>query len=611
MTARGPFLASLLAVAAPAWALPAEAIRDRVERIEDLIEAWDNDAARAEVQALADAAPDDPQVKYALARVRFEDGDYAGAVALFDAVDTQRTYARLARDTLGAMRGTETRESAHFQVRYRPGKDAALAPYALEGLERIHDAMAEDLGFRPRSKVRVEVVENARTLATVSTLTVEQIKTSGTIAICKFNKLMVTSPKALLRGYGWLDTLAHEYVHFAVSKRSHNTVPIWLQEGLAKYLESRWRGPPGEALSPSSGALLTAAVKKNKLIPFARMHPSMALLPSQEDAALAFAEVFTAIEFVHRRGGMKALNTLVDELKAGRGDEAAVAAAAGMPFARFTKEWQTSLERRKFPVEAAPAEVDKLRFAEDDPRTRAREADPKIEVHFGDFLDVEDKKARRFAHLGELLRVRGRPKAAVDEFARAYDREGSRSPSLANRYAQALHAAGSAERAQGVLSEALKPYPNYPTTHLNLARFHRAAGGYAEAERHALAVVGQDPFDPEPHAILLEAYQKRGDDRLAGRERNVLQILAGRSKAVGTGDATVRVSSHPYALLMLDGADTGLTTPATLTLKPGRHTVRLSNQERGIRRDVTFDVGPGEERELPVDFEAESAEGTR
>ena len=50
---------------------------------------------------------------------------------------------------------------------------------------------------------------------------------------------MVTSPKAVVRGYDWLDTLAHEYVHFVVGNASKNTVPIWMHEGLAKYLESR------------------------------------------------------------------------------------------------------------------------------------------------------------------------------------------------------------------------------------------------------------------------------------------------------------------------------------------------------------------------------------
>ena len=41
------------------------------------------------------------------------------------------------------------------------------------------------------------------------------------------------------------------------------------------------------------------------------MHPSMAKLPSAEDASLAFAEVATAIGYLHARGGMAALRTAI------------------------------------------------------------------------------------------------------------------------------------------------------------------------------------------------------------------------------------------------------------------------------------------------------------
>jgi hypothetical protein len=121
-------------------------------------------------------------------------------------------------------------ESEHFVFLYPKGKDAVLAPYALEALEAQRAALEKDLGHAPPGKVRVEVVNDAAELARVSTLSQKEIDQTGTIAICKFNKLMVTSPKALLRGYDWLDTLAHEYTHLVVTQTGHNSVPIWLQE---------------------------------------------------------------------------------------------------------------------------------------------------------------------------------------------------------------------------------------------------------------------------------------------------------------------------------------------------------------------------------------------
>ena len=57
-------------------------------------------------------------------------------------------------------------------------------------------------------------------------LTEEEIKTSGTIALCKYNRLMITSPRDLVYGYGWADTVAHELIHLLINRRSRNTVPI-------------------------------------------------------------------------------------------------------------------------------------------------------------------------------------------------------------------------------------------------------------------------------------------------------------------------------------------------------------------------------------------------
>ena len=57
-------------------------------------------------------------------------------------------------------------------------------------------------------------------------------------------ELMVVSPRATIFGYPWMDTLAHEYTHLLVSRISHDTVPVWLQEGLARFEQSRWRSAP-------------------------------------------------------------------------------------------------------------------------------------------------------------------------------------------------------------------------------------------------------------------------------------------------------------------------------------------------------------------------------
>src|SRR5262249_43182015 len=397
---------------------------------------------------------------------------------------------------------------------YPKGKDAVLAPYALEALEAQRAALEKDLGHVPPGKVRVEVVNDAAELARVSTLSQREIDQTGTIAICKFNKLMITSPKAVLRGYDWLDTLAHEYTHFVVTQAGHNSVPIWLQEALAKYLESRWHGPAGRALPPSSRALLAERVQKNQLIPFAKMHPSMAKLPSWKDAATAFAEVFFAAEYLHKEHGMRALRTVVEAMGQGATDAQAVEKATGRSLAQFEKGWMAYLKAQPVPGGAPVPTADKpvLRGKHDkpEPETKGRE------ISFGEFDEVDDAAARRWAHLGELFRERGRFVAAAEEYGKAHALVGSAYESVSNKYALALMAVRRLDDAEKVLRSSLDAPPGNAATQVHLGRIYLTRGQWKAAREAYRGALAQDPFDPEIHLALLKSAESLGDGTLAG-----------------------------------------------------------------------------------------------
>ena len=385
--------AAHLAFVVLVFALPARAGRSTsgmVDAIETELDAWDIEAAQRGLDDLLSRDRRSATAAYYRGRVLFEQGKYAEAVTAYEEARTRgaaqiegfEIEARLAKAAAEEVKGDDVHESAHFVLLTKPGKDSLLAPYALEALERAYAALTQDLGVSPASKIRVEVYETAQALARVSPLTVAEIKASGTIALCKYNRLMITSPRALLRGYAWLDTLSHEFTHYLVTKKGRNTVPIWLQEGLAKFLETRWRGAPGQAVDESSAVLLTRAAREKKLIPFAAMHPSIAKLPTQEMAALAFAEVEAAIRLLHQRGGQRALTELVAAMAAGSSDESAVAQAYGKPFAQFEQDWRADLLKpRREPVAQAPGSARplasrKLVFKEDAKKKGSAAEDP-------------------------------------------------------------------------------------------------------------------------------------------------------------------------------------------------------------------------------------------
>ncbi|WP_257453654.1 peptidase MA family metallohydrolase [Archangium lipolyticum] len=507
-------------------ALKSEA-KERLGKVEKSLDDWDVPGARRELQALEGIVPEDVEpLKYFQGRVAFEEGRYQEAVELLRGAnieDKPGSYLRLAKETRDIVKDHARAESEHFIFYYPKGKDEVLVPYALETLEAIHRALAEDLGYRPAGKIRVEVVNNARELSKVSTLTYQQIQTTGTIAICKFNKLMVTSPKAVARGYDWQDTLAHEYVHLVVSQMSHNTVPIWLHEGLAKFLESRWRGKPGQAMTPSMLALLGRRVKDDKLIPFEKMHPSIAMLPTAEDAATAFAEVFYAIDYVYTTQGNKGLREIILGLKDGKQDKKAVEGATGMPFGLFEKSWLAHIKKQSFPTELLPREevVLKENAKEKDEKKKGRE------ISFGDFAEVTEVPARKFAHLGELMRERNRIKAAAEEYAKAHKLVGDKYESVSNKYALALLELRRLDEAEQVLRGSLRVHPGSPSTNVHLGRIYLFRKDYPKAKQSYMEALASDPFDPEIHLALMRIHGALGETALVTRTKAASVVLTG------------------------------------------------------------------------------------
>jgi tetratricopeptide (TPR) repeat protein len=557
---------------------------DLAAKVRTELDAWDIEAAETAVKELQKAAPNDKETQYLSGRVAFEQGRYDEAVKAYEAAlgdDTSKSEDyRVALGAATETAGMVVEESTHFAVRYRPGKDAALVPYALESLEAAFAAVTKDLGYAPPRKVRIEFYGTPRALARVSSLPESAVKTTGTVALCKYDRLLVTSPRALVRGYEWQDTLTHEFTHLIVTRKTRDAVPIWLHEGIAKYLETRWRGPAGLALDGGQEAMLLKAAKNGKLVSFERMSPSIALLPSQEEASLSYSEVFTFVQFIDKRLGMAGLRGILEAMKGGKSDRDAVSAAFGMPFDRVEATWRAELLKRPMP-KMAPG-FEKLVFKDD-----AAKKDPKKDrekaYDRGELGTLPTPAAREHAHLAELFRVRSRLGAATLEFAKAHDAGGAGHPALSRKYALVLMSLNQNAKAEGLLKESLAQYPDDETNHLLYGKLLATSGRAAEAKGHLLLANQRDPFDEEIHKGLVAVAAALKDESLGAREQAVVKILQGSKRTWLAADpgnvasqAFLRIEQPFGAKVFIDGVDTGLTTPvAEHPVPSGRHVVRL------------------------------------
>jgi tetratricopeptide (TPR) repeat protein len=566
------------------------------QEIDRALHAWQLEDALARVQtALADA-PGDAGVQRAAAEVLHQRGAHLQALALLpQASGSRRTHAA-AEDLRAVLEASASfapafmyRDTAHFRIAYLD-KDEVLATYAEAVLEAAYRRIGADLQFLPAErgeKIVVEIYPDAQGLAGATGLTVKEIETSGTIAVCKFHRLMITSPLATLEGYAWADTLAHEFTHLLVSKKSRNTIPIWLHEGIAKYFESRWRGAAGLALNPFGENLLRDAVKTNQFITLSQMHPSMALLPSQDDAALAFAEVFTLVQYIDQRFGTAAIARILQRCGEGVPLDTALSEVLHLTPPALEKAWKKSLLQRHFVdhPDAVPQRIRLRETQEGAPQKKPAETAQSLALHHA-------------ARLGELLQLRGHKQAASMAYTRALALGGSRSPTLVVSASRALVDLQHNDAALSLLRPLLRQQPYHTDANLLAGRLSFMQKDYAAAQSYFEAIRLTNPYNPELHMALQALYGRRGDTAAAHLEAHLLQLCQ-KARPVRhdsayeapTGEATVSVTSLPWGTVTLDGQP--LQTPAWDTpVTAGTHLL-AGHAADGHAITLKLSVGPG------------------
>jgi tetratricopeptide (TPR) repeat protein len=474
-------------------------------RVERLLDEWRFSEGEAALTALAASQGSTAEVLYLQGYERFLAGDYPVGVAKLRAAGEQapedvniKSLGALVAAAEKAIAGHSERRSAHFVLRY-PSEDGVLADYALEALETALQNLGADLGYTPARPIHVDIYRSPSDLAAVSTLTEQEVQRTGTIALCKWGRLMATSPRALSYGYPWIDSLSHELVHYVVSALSRDRTPVWLQEGLAKFLERRWRDPPSAALPPVMQHLLAKALASGKLIGFDRMHPSMAKLPTAEDASLAFAEVATAVASLHAKGGMPALRDAIAGVREGLDARAAVARAASGSWADFERNWKAFMALQKYRT-----------FPGMEPVTRKFRKTAAIASRRAPSEDEEISSSApaRYLRLGNMLLRRNRARAAAIEYEKGSKLAGRGHWLFDIKLGRTYLALDQPERALKAVGELLILQPELPWPHL-IAGQALLEKGEARAAISALEMsLATNPFDPAVHCSLADAYAK-------------------------------------------------------------------------------------------------------
>jgi peroxiredoxin/tetratricopeptide (TPR) repeat protein len=460
----------------------------------------------------------DPQWLALMAQVHFHEGDYPSAFdkmkAAVDAgFDDPYEELPLYERTMYATAGWAEERRDRFAVRFRPGLDAMLIEDAFGAILGSDKHIAPLLGGSPPGVSRVELYPDGRSFIAASSLKAEDVETTGVVGLAKWSRLLVTSPRALSRGYPWQDTIAHEYIHLVVTHHTADRAPVWMQEAIAKYLDARWRdGVDRFRLSVRQQGLLAEALRQDDLVSFEEMHPSLAKLPTAERASLAYAQLATLMQFSFERGGKDVLQRVLPKVAAGKDPREALAEGVGIgDFAELEKQWRAWIEKQPL-VGKALEELPTVLDGGDE-----MDLDPVL---------AERQDLARWVTLGDILRKAGETQASLVEYAKAIPQDEPPSPVLSNRIAQAQIELGDLTKAADTLRRSLEDYPEFAMTHKTYGELLVKQGQPAPARQHLVEAVAINPFDPEVHELLVEVYTKLGETASADRHARYLKIRA-------------------------------------------------------------------------------------
>ncbi len=521
-----------------------------------ILRGWDIEGARGRLAELREENPDFPEWEALAGAIAYFDGKYSESLRRLNAAlrarPGEREWLELrlhVRQSRAAVEGFAVHRTPHFAIWYDPKTDSVLLPYLAEALEKGYEVLGKVLGERPEKPTRIEVFSDAARFHKASTLSRRDIEDKGAVGISKFNKFMMISPGALLRGYRWLDTAVHEYAHLLIVRASKNRTPIWLHEGIAKFVETRWRNAQVSYLDPAGESLLSRARAQENFIGFRKMEPSLIYLKTPEEIQLAYVEAASAADFIERRLGPGGLTRMLHSLGEvadkkwdaltqaklkGRGlkqrlsslvelestsvqsAEPGLLAVLGVDLAGFEKIWRADLA--KMPLRSHPgAKVRKFQLKPTGP----------VDERTSDIAALSSAVARRRMRLADRFLTRGRHRAAWAEYKRALRTE-PYSTSLLNRLARIEIRLGLPGKALENLQRAQEIDPDHGLTYVHLGVLYEMMGQSTKARIAWEQAIQINPFDPLAHERLAVIYDQAGHGDKAKRERNLARNLARR-----------------------------------------------------------------------------------
>jgi tetratricopeptide (TPR) repeat protein len=257
-----------------------------------------------------------------LGQLQYAGGRLPAAIATYEAALKDAPAEQRLANTLTKWKAEEKLESrfyesrgAHFRVLFEGPADDALARGVVELLEAAYWRVGETLSTYPTQTIEVVLYTREQFY--------DVTRSPAWAAAVYDGRVRIPARDALQQSGALERLLVHELAHAFVARLGGRSVPTWLNDGLAVYLE-----PNG--IEQSERVLAAVATR----VPLGELHGGFARL-SGARASVAYAESAIAVKRMMDLRGPSAVGTLLKDLANGADFATAFHQRIAVPYSEF------------------------------------------------------------------------------------------------------------------------------------------------------------------------------------------------------------------------------------------------------------------------------------
>jgi tetratricopeptide (TPR) repeat protein len=271
--------------------------------------------------------PDDPEIAklegwayYGMVKLDQAVAEWKRALAIAPDPEVQAALAKVERDRVEEQNYREN-ESIHFTLHYDGSSEPELAKEMLRALEMHFGAIESELNYTPPDSIGV-VLYTQQAFADIT-------RAPSWVGALNDGRIRVPVQGLTSLTPELSRILKHELTHSFVQQKTHGRAPVWLNEGIAQWMEG--------TRAKDNAAVLVQVYEEKQAMPLGEMEGSWMQLPTAV-ASYAYAWALANTEYIVQTDGIDDVQKILDLIGQGSSTEAAIQEVLHLSYAELEAE---------------------------------------------------------------------------------------------------------------------------------------------------------------------------------------------------------------------------------------------------------------------------------